>query len=109
MNIISVMCNGYFWIAIIICFLFSFIIAVIVQDVYDTLVELKYPEYEEVDIEPTVGCHVYDILNEDIGIYCGTCESDGDTYAVIVSALNENTVCITHSVFENIIVVQEQE
>lgn len=102
---ISIITNGEFWIAILFAFVVSFVLAVIIQDVVDTFKDIQESEYEVSDEKLNIGCTVYDILHEVVGIYCGT---DDDCNAVIVMA-QDNTVYIIKTELNALLTIKQQE
>jgi hypothetical protein len=89
---IYVISNGEFWIAIIVALMLSFVLATIVQDLYDTYIDIcnEDIDYEVSDEKLNIGCTVKDCLNGIIGLYCGT---DDNGKAIIINA-QDNTVYV---------------
>lgn len=85
---INILSRSEFWIAIAFAFIVSFILATIVQDVVDTLVDNDYSElcYSFTFEEPYVGCMVYDESHNIVGIYCGT--HDNNTCGVVIDIVD---------------------
>ena len=105
---ISMLCSGDFWIAIAFAFIVSFVLSAIVQDIYDTFIDIHDEddiEYEVSDEQLNIGCTVYDILSERVGIYCGT---DDDSNAVIINA-QDNTIYIFKTELNALLTIKQQE
>lgn len=106
---ISMLCTGEFWIAITFAFVVSFILATIVQDIYDTLMDIRYAEdddeYEVSDEQLHIGCTVYDIISERAGIYCGT---DDDSNAVVIQA-QDNSIYVFKAELNALLTLKQQE
>lgn len=106
---ISIISNGDFWIAIVVAFIVSFVLAYIAQDIFNSLIlNRDIHEYLIIDEELTIGCTVYDTLTKRVGTYCGIHQENDTLYGVVVTKQN-NTVYYSYSVLENLLTIKEQE
>lgn len=109
---ISVLSNGEFWVAIAICFVFSLVIAVIAQDVWDNFWSISDEEYdidelEVIDLDIEVGDTVYDTLTRRVGIYCGDClGEDNNIYGIVVVVLDSTHIHYYYPSFNSLVKVQ---
>lgn len=100
-----------FWLAIIFSFVVSFVIAVIVQDVWNTFWDLHTSDDDEEfftindELPLVTGCRVFDIVTNTVGIYV----ADVDNNAVVLTALGENKIHIYHTNLQSLIVVDDME
>lgn len=109
---ISVISNGEFWVAIAVCFIFSFVIAVIAQDIWDNFWSPSDEEYdindlEVIDLDIEVGDTVYDTLTRRVGIYCGDClGQDDNVYGVVVVVLDSTHIHYYYPLISSLLKVQ---
>lgn len=98
-----------FWLAIACSFVFSYVIAVIVQDVWNTFWDLHTSDDDEEfialndELPLVTGCQVYDIVTETIGVYI----ADVDNDAVVLTALGENKYYIYRTNPQSLIAVDD--
>lgn len=107
-NIINVLSNSEFWLAIGFCLAFSYCFAVMFQEAFDIYRENSL-EYVVIDNdELTIGCTVLDKLSEEIGIYIGThLGEDNNVYSVVVTVRGSKTVYCYHTVPESLIKIEQ--
>ena len=104
---IGVISNPEFWVSVFYGFIISLILAYIIQDVCSMWTE-DTTEYCFTGEKLSIGCTVYDIISETIGIYCGTYLKN-DTLCGVVITMEDNTVYCNYPELVNLITVEEQE
>ena len=104
----TILKNPEFWLAIICAFAVAFIMAEIVQYIYDELIRLSdNAEDDEEELyystaDLTIGCLVKDIQRNWVGHYAG----DSDNGLPIVVIFKNNEVIYYETNYNNLIVVE---
>lgn len=104
---ISVISNPEFWIAIGCGFIISVVLAYIIQDVYYMWTDELTTEYRITGKKLSIGCTVYDVLSETVGIYCGTYLKDNTLCGVVIN-FEDNTVHCYYPELVNLIAVEQE-
>ena len=106
--------NIEFWFAIAFSFVVSFVIAVIVQDVWNLFWDLHTiaDDDEEFDtltlndeLPLVCGCRVFDIVHNHVGVFLALDEE----YAIVVVSQGNNKLYVYHTNPEALIVEEDME
>ena len=103
----GVISNPEFWIAIGCGFIISVVLAYIVQELYLMWIDDDTTEYRITGEKLSIGCLVYDVMSETVGIYCGTYRKNNILCGVVVN-LDDDTVYCYYPELVNLITVEQE-